>query len=414
MNNKFEKYKQLKDQLNIQYKGIDLSRVMAVELWALMYERKYFPLKRIIYFFVSLNLRRLKTDKPILSTLGIYYRKDYFELYQNIIKKLEGQVTINELRTYNRTIRIHPRLILRYTKDILARLNNTDFSLIQKLLLAARFVHYINIVEDMQNVNFGNVSRYLAFSGIHPLENLFTQYLSNKNIKTYSLQHGISFLLKKDISIDALCYENFQSDVLLCWGQYTVDEYSRFGISKTKLTIAGYPKSIDCASIRKCNKYENCLVLLTRATYESSNKKLLDICQELASKNNIIFSLKLHPSLDIIRYKEYIANATQMVILDENKTLMSYLDNAKFDFAIAVNTSSYYEAQIRGIPCLRYNDGSFDQMYGMNDEFDSAEQFLNILNKLKEKSSESLEIEMKSLLEYAVGLGQDNYKELLL
>ncbi|HMM01550.1 MULTISPECIES: hypothetical protein [unclassified Dysgonomonas] len=411
MNNKFQKYKQLKDQLNIQYKGINLNRVMAIELWTFVNDKKSFSFKRIFYFFISLNLKKIKTERPILSTMGVYNRNDHTELYQNVIEKLEKQISINDLKEYNRIIRVYPNLIFKCTKDVLKRLKYTNFSFIQKMIISARFVHYANIIEDMQKVDLTNISKYLAFSGVHPLENLFTQYLSNKNIKTYSLQHGVTFLLEKDISIDALCYENFQSDILLCWGKYTVDEYHRFGISSERLLVAGYPKTSECINLKVNNAYRKCLVLCSRHIYDNANLELLNICGEI---REIEFFLKLHPSLDIERYKKRVSNASNLTIIENGQTLMSLADNELFDFSIAVNTSAYYEVLAKGIPCLRYDNGVFDKMYGLNDIFTSKNQMLEILDRLKAQPLSEFQQEVNLLLNYVLGIGEDKYREILL
>lgn len=45
-----------------------------------------------------------------------------------------------------------------------------------------------------------------------------------------------------------------------------------------------------------------------------------------------------------------------MDIIADELTVNDCLNKEAFDFAIAVNTTAYYEAYMRGLPCLRYLD----------------------------------------------------------
>ena len=74
------------------------------------------------------------------------------------------------------------------------------------------------------------------------LENLLTQFFKLRNIPTYSLQEGVYFIFKKNPPLDSVQYENFETDNLLCWGQFSIDEDVSYGISPRKLRLAGYPK----------------------------------------------------------------------------------------------------------------------------------------------------------------------------
>ena len=294
-----------------------------------------------------------------------------------------------------------------------SRLKGTNLSIKQKLILASKTIYYINTIDSLSKIDFSFVKIYLAFCGTLDLENLLTQHLNNLNIKTYSLQHGLYFIYQKDIPIDCVNYENFESNFLLCWGNYTVEEYNKYGIPQRQLLVAGYPKETSREPIKNNNNYKRCLVLLTRTVYEYANKNLIELLTEYSKKTNIQFSFKLHPSLDNMYYEELTKSQHNFNILDNSKTLLSYLDNRDFDFAITINTTSYYEAIIKGIPSLQYNDGSYDDMYGCDKSFSTIEELDSILQDIKGKSAFIYQNQIDEMLKYTMGLGTDKYYQII-
>ena len=72
--NKFEKYKQLKEQFDFVYKGIHLNRVLALSIWGLANKELRFSWKQYALALLSIDVRRLKFDasrQTILSTFGM-------------------------------------------------------------------------------------------------------------------------------------------------------------------------------------------------------------------------------------------------------------------------------------------------------------------------------------------------------
>jgi hypothetical protein len=408
----FNKYKGLKNKLDIVYKGICFNKVLALEIWHWANDSSQsFAVKHLLYYILSLNLKKFNTccgKSTILTTFGLYDRNDSHELYYKILDKFEDNAINNNLLHFNKKIRIQPQIIIKFTKQVFLKLKTSEFTFIEKLIIAAKFTYYANILAEFAKHNFNGVKKYLAFCGVLNVENLLTQYLQQKKITTFSLQHGLSYIFHKNITRDSLNYENFLSDISFCWGQYTVDEYSKYGISPDKLVVAGYPKSTKIIKMKQANKFETCLVLLARDQFNDSNKKLLSIISQL----NLKFSLKLHPLSDSEYYKRYAAN-NNMAIIEQNRTLLSCLDQNEFDFAIAVNTSSYYETLIYGIPCLRFDDGSFELMHGYDDIFTNIDAFESRINHIKAVISTTYQEKINCLLKYTVGLGIDNYKKLI-
>jgi hypothetical protein len=407
----FNKYKELKNRLNIVYKGINFNKVLAFDIWNWANYSHSFSIKHLIYFVISLNLKNFKTcscKNTILTTYGLYNRNDHNELYNIIIDKLGDNAVNNNLLRFKKKVKIDLKIIIFFTKQIFLKLQKSNFSFIDKLIITARFTYYAGIFEEFQRHDFNTVKKYLAFCGILDVENLLTQFLQQKGIKTFSLQHGITFIYSKDIPIDSINYENFQSDILLCWGQYNIDEYSKYGIPSDKLIVAGYPKTVKKIALDTTNKFKSCLVLLARNQYDESNRKLLSI---LLKQYDFEFYLKLHPSLNYEDYTEF-AEKNNIKIINRSVKLLSCFTKNKYDFTIAINTSSYYEALMHGKPCLRFYDESFELMYGCDDIFSDNKGFEKALNKIKNNITNYQE-KINSVLDYTMGIGTDNYKTIL-
>jgi hypothetical protein len=243
------------------------------------------------------------------------------------------------------------------------------------------------------------------------LENLLTQFFKNRGVETYSLQEGIYHLFEKDYPMDVIQYENLETDNLLCWGQYSADEYKRFGIDESRLRVVGYPKSVKGIELKVNKPLRRCLVLLARDSYLTTNLNLIELLS--AFTNNYDFYLKLHPAAD---YDFYLGLAAEkgMFVIERGKTINECLNNVDFDISIAVNTTAYYESLLRGLPSLRFFDGSYDLMKGLEDMFATSDEFLVHLKRLSEIDINLYRKDSIEMLKYVIGYTIDKYREVVL
>ncbi|MBY2899766.1 MULTISPECIES: hypothetical protein [Bacteroides] len=411
----FENYKILKKKLDISYKGIYLNRVLAVHIWNLVNDKCSFcfSLKHFFLLFLSINVRKMVFDPKqhsILSTFGRYCRKDHLQLYESIINRLEGKASYNNTLEFGWKISIHPLVGMKMVSKVFRCLKEDKIRFREKLALSVLVVHYCNVIEELCQMNFSNVEKYLSMCSVLDLENLLTQYMKGQGIPSYSLQEGIYFIYKTNSPLDSIQYENFEAQYLMCWGQFSVDEYVSFGISPERLYIAGYPKKIDVKLMKKDNPFKKCMVLLARESFRETNKKLLDILIELSSQ--YAFCLKLHPSCNYLYYSQYVS-LYNINVISKDKMVEECLNNKEYDFCIAVNTTAYYEVLMRGLPCLRFFDGTFDLMAGYNDVFQTKEDFEKYICDIKHLSIFDYQADINKILEYAIGVGIDKYKEIL-
>lgn len=410
----FEKYTKLKSELDFVYKGIHLNRVVAGLIWGIANPKKktFFlsNLRRILglrRIFRYTNPLPLKIDKPIFATYGRYDRRDHVQLYHQVMERMEDKVSsFNMLEWKNKTV-LHPNVI---KAAFIFFINKSQLGLIDRLVIASEAVFYCNIVDELEKVDFSKAKRYLCMANMLDIENLITQYMKLKGIPTYSLMEGIYFIFKIRTPYASVAYENFETDKLITWGQYTIDEFVSYGLSKDRFALGGYPKKVDVRKMKKNNPLKRCMIMFAADVYKYSNMAVLEMLERYSHRYE--FYLKLHPGADFEYYDRY-ASKHNMKIIPERMTLNECLNSDDFDFTVGINTTTYYESLMRGIPCLRYNDGTFSMMYGYNDEFSTIEEFDAQMDKIKNIDYDQYQKDIDNILIYAIGLGIDNYKDIL-
>lgn len=413
--NNFERYKHLKSQFDFIYKGIHLNRVLAFNLWSLANGQFKLSWKAHALALLAVDVSKINLpsgNQTVLSTFGRYpTRKDHLEIYQSVLSKLNGEASYNNTSKWTYKLAIHPRILLKIYTYVKNELSKSSLSLKEKIGLIVLCMHYCNTLEELQKLNLSKVKKYLCQCSVLDLENLFTQFMKQQGIPTYSLQEGMYSVFKINPPLDAIQYENFETDHLLCWGQFSIDEDESYGISENRLLLAGYPKNVTLQVLKTDNKYQKCMILLARDSFRETNNALLKILASLSSHYQ--FCLKLHPSCDYNYYSDFVS-LHQMSIIAKEKTINECLNKEEYDFCIAVNTTAYYESLMRGLPCLRFWDKSFDLTAGCNfDIFSTEKEFLDCIALLKNKSLIEYQTDINATLKYAMGIGIDNYRKIL-
>lgn len=415
---KFKQYLRLKDKLQVKYRGYDLAKIVAVDLISVVFFGARNSLRRSFFIFFSLDLSGLKSlnSTSVLATLGRYGgRKDYYE----ILDYVTSNANIEEVFDFSRCkfkFRVNLRNIWYSFKDAFFSISN-ELSLSDRFFLYQRLTFYRNVIDEFEKNDLSKVcTKYLAFSSVHDVECIFTQYFQKRNIPTYSLQHGLYFIFNEFIPLDAVVYENFVSDYHLTWGQYSLTELKSFGIPAEKLIVGGYPRRVDRSNkIPSSISIQRCIVFLARVQYEHSNKELLLILKEFAKNNPIVeFHFKLHPSLDYSLYASAFAESG-MHLIDSKLTLSALLLSSNYDVSIAVNTAAYYESYIYHIPSLRFWDKTFENSASVDDDLftnlQELSQHIDRLNSITD--TEEYFSKVETSLDYIIGINTNNYITIL-
>lgn len=410
-----ERFYLLQKKFKFRYHGIHLNRVMIFELyclasneiWALRTNRKLTIARRAMLF----SDISIKPESKIFATFGQQDRKDHYEVFDYVVSQLKPHVTYSDLRTRPKILSIHPLIFFRSLIATIFYFGGTNISFKRKLKFAAFCTYYCNTILELEKWDLRGLDKYLSMYNATQMENLITQFMKLKGIPTYSLCEGIYVVEKENPTIDNVNHTNLETDHLLTWGKWVNDEFEKTGIDPIRLSACGYPHKTELFKIKKGLKLNNCMVLLAREQYHDTDVKLLEI---LSHETQYHYSIKCHPNSNIAFFKEY-AEAHGMTFISRDKTVSECLNNSEYDFAIAVNTSAYYEALMRGIPCLRYTDGSFTLMEGYNDVFNSLEEYKSKMNDIQSMiDNDQYQNAIDKMLSYVMGVGLNEYRKILL
>lgn len=408
-NKNFHNYKKLKNELTFIYKGFNIGNIVSISIWN--WANKSIPIWYIKYFFNKIDFSFFNqiTNKYIIY--NDIPRKDHEATFLNIANKISDKyITINKVGN------LHPQWTLSI-KNIFLSIHKVfscknELSWYDKIKVSAYICMYLNTIDFLLKKSPKIPKVFVAYSVVHETQNLLAQYFEKNGAKVIGLTHGVNYIYKNNIPIDCINYENLNFDCLV-WSETTYNEYINYGLSPSCLHIAGYPKPICIKEMKKLTSIKKILILLCRATFDQSNIRLLQMLQPLTNKYSIY--LKLHPSNNFTRYNT-IAKSNGFIIIPEETLLINCLDNSKFDIAIAVNTTSYYEILAAGIPCFRFEDGNeYDLAKGIcQDKINNLESFIKGMQWLTESlSAGTYELERKKILYSTLGVGIDRYREIL-
>lgn len=412
---KVEIFNQAREVFVFSYKSIKMNRVLAEDLFLLLNYNWKYGKGQIKGFFQRHEVETMQFDKThqsVLATFGPYPRKDHANLYQQVMSRLDKRVASNNLMQMKRKYCFHLGTLIKVMTDAFPNINKiSGVSFFQKILLLANCTMYCNTIDVLDRMDFTGVKKYLCQCHVLDLENLMTQFFKNKGVPTYSLVEAVYMIFKNYQNDGVIAYENFETDHLLLWGQYSKDEYVAWGINEKNLEVAGYPKEVMVKSFKENPSMKRCMILLAGHAYVSTNLTLL----EMLSKHTDEFEFYVKPHPAAVEYYQEVTSKYGMKLIPSNETIENCLLQEKFDWCVAVNTTVYYEALLRGVPCFRYYDGSFDLLPGCeNDIFKNEKDLIRLIELYKKREIDVYQREVDEMLEYTMGLGIDKYKEIIL
>ncbi len=398
---------------DIRYRGFQIKYVICMPLLQ-MVVKKIVGFGFIALFFRAFDIKKqLKqlelNQRALLFSMGEYgVRKDYRE----ILDFVRASTTESSLFDFSKANLKWSFSIRRILWSLRTAFCIKKMTIKESLYIAAHICFYASVMDDLKRIDL-SPKKYCAFSSVHPLEAIFVEYFKQRNIPTYSLQHGIYYIFKNTFIADSLAYKNFNADYHLCWGQYSKDEFVAYGIDSSKLVIAGYPRKIETV-VKSVWDRKKCVVLLSRVIYHKENINLLVLLSQLANEKGVKFSLKLHPSLDFELYAE-LARKHGFDIVDKSVTMTELFKNNDYGWAISVNTSTYYEAYMSGLPTLRYTPvGAFDDPTSVYDnDFCTYEQLCKSYHEIPFDTMAIYLNEADDILCHIVGMGENSYGEIL-
>ena len=394
-------------QINSDYKGYNLQKILGIEVGLILLKGEKFSLKSIFKIFLSFSFKTLESNCDSFFILGKHGRKDYKEIVDYVAAQLdESECCLFDFNETPLKVNLSASNIFNFLKTII-HLRGLSWS--NKLLLASKICFYKNNIDALEAVEFSKerCKNAVLFSSVHPWEAMFLYYFSKKKIETFSLQHGVYFIYKKSKPIDMLLYKNFIAHKHLCWGYYTKKEFSSYGINESQLLIAGYPRPTNQINI-KISEGKKCLVFLGRKELNQSNINLLNVLIDFIKDNKgYCFYLKLHPSSNSSDFDKYI-NDENFFILNNDKTLSEILSIDIYNYSICVYTTAYYEMFLKGLIAFRFHDDSSELSEGIQNDI-----FYDTLGLRELFNSEVKKELVDEKLKYIIGYNINNYKKIL-
>ncbi len=403
MNND-ELYKVNKEKITFEYKGYKIEKIIAADLLAAIIQSPKITIKTFISFFRSYKIEKIAPSSVFFSMGEYGGRKDY----QEILKYVRSQCPDNVYLDFSKQISKFRLSLSNIYRSIIAVSKLQNISLSNCLVLATKLTFYLNVIDELEKRTF-KTKKYCAFSSCHPIEAILTLYFQKRNIETYALQHGLYFVIKKRFLIDQISYKNFISDYHFCWGEYTYEQFRNSGIEENRLLVGGYPRNVQIRKLNSDIVRSKCVLLMARRSFDTVNIKMLKLLVQTSFFKKVDFSLKLHPSLNWDDYSK-IAKKNELKIIPNNVTLSELFNSSKYNWGIAVNTAAYYEAYLNGIPCLRFNDGSFDEPSSvLNDDIFTVEGFENKYIEFMQMKADTINDVVLEKLNHLLGYGINNY-----
>lgn len=399
MNSDYGKYKRLKSCFEFEYRGFTMDSILATILIGITFENKRFHLFKVlknlfrVKSFAHLN-KIIELDSPLV-TYSTDKRKDYLELIDAYVSKLNIKAIKSIVTTSENILYINVKHYVDAWK-IVAKIENLGLK--QKIYLWSSLVNFQNLIDYLYLHPITLPKEYYAFNGSYGYETLLTQYFQLQGIRTYSFQHGMYYLFVEPIVLDVINYENFTSDYMLCWGEYTKRELVKFGIDEKHLIVFGNPKySKYTPYIKHRTKFKTALIALARVQFNDENQVLLDLVSKI---KDVDFEIKLHPSLDSTYYKELVQNKINLSVIKEELVLTECLKK-DYDFVITYNTTVYYEACSYGKITFDY---AYKTYYATLESFQTSKELAELLYRYENYSEDEINNKLASFSKDTLGV----------
>lgn len=397
----FEIYKSYKQKLSkVEIKEIGnlrIENILALSIWSLnrsnsfklfvfnicnIFKLCFFDLKKIIY--------NKKNTSSMLFINVDRERKDYQDIYNKVKNTLSepqySEIIVSDKKCFNIKKVVNFIYIIKFTVKL-----KEIHKFGEKLYFAVNLVRYKAIYDFLvQNID-REYKFVVTFCDAQPYENIAAQYFNIKGVETATLQHGY-YLVKDDPDINCVVYDNFISDYLFCWGDFTIDEFKRVGIDRRRLINLGSPKYIDF-EFKKVNDvigrktkkiFGVALEGPSLLGYAEYNRELIMFANFLSHRIGYKYIIKRHPS-DRQEYDSCYKDKSFIGFDDSN--IYEYIELV--DFSIVFFSSVYFELNSLLSPVFRYV-GDINLKFGNNDfdTFKDKDELLyryNIYTKNHEK-----------------------------
>jgi len=415
----FEGYLSLKKEYPFSKHEVAFDKVLAVQMVQITYNlvklNTQILKKAARLLFRSLDITALKdafTSHKLVSTY-IHQRNDYNALMTAYFAGCDDCVQVY-LPALPYQAKLSPLNILTAFNYVFLEKHSGSYR--QRFYIACYFTHYLNILDSIRTA-FKNIDlrgkKYVPFNSAFDLETLLTQFFAANGVETYHISHGLSYVkYNNTVGFDAINGENITAKNILVWGETSkTDLIKNYAMSGTAISVAGNPK-YPFKAINVNSNFKKGILLLGAAIYDANNAILIELVGRLAKIHNIRFEAKAHPFSNT-GLLQGTAQSADIELLPQYKTIDEIFQSGNYDFAIAYNTTSYFEAMYYNMICFRYAVDENGELAGLNDKFYDEGSFANQLIFFKEKDINVLNKEIEYILIANLGMGINTYQTIL-
>jgi hypothetical protein len=413
----FDLYKKHKNFLKFTKFSIKYELVLANDIWRVLFLKSTLSnLKSFLSFFfipdfLIVKEEMLKND-VVFTSVTIVNRPDALEIVDGArksINKSSAYIDINKIkrRTFFKLNNVFGSIQFVFQ-------NVKDLSFSQKLNLSSKLASYQNSVAYLEKVflNFDfSDKRYVAFHSSITWDSLLCQFFNSKHVPTYSLSHGVSYIIyKRYVPHDAIAAENISASKVLVWGNSSRRDLSKhYGFPIEKIAVSGnlkYPYK----DLTPLTLFKSGLVLLGRHIYEESNAEILRIVSEFSRYSGCKITVRLHPSLSLEKYK-VICKDQGLELIVNGETVNSTFQSGSYDFAIVNNSATYFEAMYYNCICFRYEPSENEIYTGLEDRFYDTTSLAEKIELFKKMNKNELKEAISNILVDNLGMGINRFSE---
>lgn len=368
----YEKIKKKIQNVKIpQYKEIDISKVLSIQIWKIITMSKKQILIRILGLISCRKLKVLETVNQHSDTTSLLFlesgniRPDNMTIYGNAKQLLKPCNEIKVLLVNKPSLRLLVKKIS-FTLSILKYFAGTG-SLLEQLYYGASMTLVSDVKEVVETlIEFQQTKTLMVFQDHEIIQNIIVQEIKIRGGITISLQHGQRVYRKVDA--DYMGIENFTADYTLLWNKYSQIQYMKAGYKEERLPIVGSTKyaldsqmqKINSYTFHKCEKKTIGVILDVPHQKKSheTNIKMIQFAIKFAAKYNYGVLIKPHPSHNLTDFGEYenVNNKISITPLDMSMKIFSQ----SISYAISHSSGASVDLIIIGTPVFIYvNEVSF-------------------------------------------------------
>lgn len=277
------------------------------------------------------------------------------------------------------------RLILKYIPAWRKELAKTNLCRNQKNGIISSLIHFWYFQKTIGHIQYKKYRLFVSFFDAEPDGAFMRELFRIHGVPTASLQHGQFVAWRENVLENSgVEFRCFNSDYLLCWNKFTIDEALKHGIDKNKLALCGILGYIGTMMPPKCVPPHNQTfgVVLGHPIYEEENYKLIQAANILAKEKNLKYFLKLHPNYEENRFDNMVDSRYYVGNTPKGIPMSEYAESV--DFSLIGSSSVFTELVYISHDVIRYSDfSSKDKFRDINigKIFHTPEEIVEVFNE---------------------------------